>query len=324
MESRHAAIASLLAAMSTGGPLVATAQGFPAKQIRIVAPFPAGGSTDVTARLIGQKLTEVWGQQVILENRPGAGGTIGAEYVAKAAPDGHVLLMTTIALAINASLQRKLPFDTLKDLAPITQISALPLLLVVHPSVPVRNVKELVALARARPGQLTYASSGAGTSPHLAAEMFKTMAAVDMIHVPYKGNAPAMTDLLGGHVSVNFGLLPPLLPQVKAGKLRALAVTMARRVAVLPELPTIAESGYPDYEINSWQGMLAPGATPKEVITRLNVEIVRIIGLPEVRDRLAADGAEPIASSPEQFAAHLRAEVAKWAKVVKESGARAD
>jgi len=324
LETRSAVLVSLFAAACGAGPIAASAQGFPSKQIRIIAPFPAGGSTDVTARLIGQKLTDVWGQQVILENRPGAGGTIGADYVAKALPDGHVLLMTTISLAINASLHKKLPFDTLKDLAPITQISALPLLLVVHPSVPVKNVKELVVLARARPGQLTYASSGAGTSPHLAAEMFKTMAGVDMIHVPYKGNAPAMTDLLGGHVSVNFGLLPPLLPQVKAGKLRALAATTARRVAVLPDLPTIAESGYPDYEINSWQGMLAPGATPKEIISRLNVEIVRIIGLPEVRDRLAAEGAEPVGSSAEQFAAHLRAEVAKWARVVKESGARAD
>jgi tripartite-type tricarboxylate transporter receptor subunit TctC len=280
------------------------AQGYPVKPIRIIVPFAAGGSSDIIARTIGQKFTESWGQQTIIENRAGGSSIIGTDLAARAPADGYTLLLQTIAFAINASLQKKLPYDPVRDFVPITQISALPLMLVVHPSLPVKTVKELVALATARPGQISYASSGSGTSPHIAAEMLKSMAKIDLIHIPYKGNAPAMTDLLGGHVTVNIGLLPVVLPYVNAGKLRALSVTTARRVSALPRLPTMSESGFPDYEINSWQGVFAPARTPPDVVTTLYREIVRILGLPDVRQRLVSEGAEPVGSTPEQFAAH--------------------
>ena len=304
--------------------LPVAAQTYPVRPIRIIVPFAAGGSSYIIARMIGQKFTESWGQPTIIDNRAGGGSTIGTDLVAKASPDGYTLLLQTIAFAINASLQKKLPYDPMKDFAPVTQISALPLVLVVHPSLPVTTVKELVALAKARPGQISYASSGSGTSPHIAAEMLKSMAQIDVIHIPYKGNAPAMTDLLGGHVTVNVGLLPVVLPYVNAGKLRALAVTTAQRVAALPQLPTLQESGFPDYEINSWQGVFAPARTPADVVTKLNREIVRILASPDVRQRLMSEGAEPIGSAPGQFDAYVNAEIAKWAKVVKESGAQAD
>ena len=300
------------------------AASYPSKPIRFVIPFPAGGTTDVTTRMIGQKLTEAWGQQALVEPRVGAGGSIGTEYVAKAPPDGHTLLVSTIAFTIVASLLPKLNYDPIRDFAPVTQISALPLVLVAHPSLPVKTVKELIALARARPGQLTYSSSGSGTSPHLAGEMLKTMAKIDLIHIPYKGSAMGANALLGGHVMMNIGLLSAVQPQIQAKRVRAIAATTTQRIPSMPELPTIAESGLPDYEISSWQGIWAPAGVSPEIVTKLHREIVRIIRLPDIRERITSEGAVPVASTPAEFGAFVRGEIAKWAKVVKASGAKAD
>jgi tripartite-type tricarboxylate transporter receptor subunit TctC len=301
----------------------AFAQTYPNKPMRIIVPFTAGGSSDIAARVIGQKFTESWGQQVIVENRPGAGAVTGTDLVAKSPPDGYTLLLQTIAFAIIPSL-RKLPYDSVRDFAPVTQISALPLVLVVHPSVPAKTVKELMVLAKSRPGTLTYASSGNGTSPHLAGEMLKSMAKINLVHIPYKGNAPAMNDLLGGHVMVNVGLLPVLLPYIHTGKLRALAATTGKRLPALPSLPTMAEAGFAGYEISSWQGVFAPAATHGDIVAKLHQEIVRILTQPDMRQRLENDGTQIVASTPQQFGAFVRGEIEKWARVVKASGATAD
>jgi tripartite-type tricarboxylate transporter receptor subunit TctC len=303
----------------------AHAQAYPSQPIKIIVPFTAGGTTDILARTIGQKLSEAWRQPVIVENRPGAGGNIGADVVAKAKPDGYTILMGTIGTqSINASLYAKMPYDAAKDFAPVTLVAMVPNVLVVHPAVNARTVGELVALAKAKPGELNFASSSTGGSPHLSGEMFKQMTGANIVHVPYKGSAPAITDLLGGQVSLMFDNLPSALPQVKAGKLRALGVTSARRSQAAPDIPTIAESGVPGYEVDSWFGILAPAATPKEIVSKLNVEIVRILKIPEVRERLLEQGAEPVGDTPEHFAEHIRRETAKWARVVKASGAKAD
>lgn len=278
----------------------------------------------MAARMIGQKMTEAWGQPTLVESRVGAGSVIGSEFVAKAPADGHTLLVNTIAFTIVASLHRKLPYDPVKDFVPVIHISALPLALVVHPSLPVRSVKDLIALARARPGQLNYASSGSGTSPHLAGEMFKTMAKVEMVHVPYKGSAMGANALLGGHVMMSFSLLPAVLPQIQANRLRAVAATTTRRMPALPNLPTIAESGLPEYEITSWQGVWAPAGVAPDIVTKLNREIARIIRLPDVHERITSEGAVPVASSPTEFSGFVQRELVKWAKVVKASGAQVD
>ena len=304
---------------------VAHAEAYPSKPITMIVPFPAGGTTDILARAIGQELFKTLGQQVIVDNRPGAGGNIGSALVAKAAPDGYTLLMGTVGThAINASLYAKMPYDTVKDFAPITQVAAVPNILVVNPTLPVKSVKELIAYAKANPGKLNFASSGNGTSIHLSGELFKTMAGVDMTHIPYKGSAPALTDLLGGQVNLMFDNMPSALPHVKAGKLRALAVTSGKRSPAAPDLPTIEEAGVPGYEASSWFGVLAPAGTPPDIVNKLNAEIVRILKTPEMKERLSSQGAEPVGSSPGEFAAHIKAEMAKWAKVVKESGARVD
>jgi tripartite-type tricarboxylate transporter receptor subunit TctC len=314
-------LAALLACVADG----ALAQGYPAKPIKIVVPFTPGGTTDVLARAVGQKLTANWGQPVVIDNRPGAGGNIGSEVVAKAAGDGYTLLMGTISThGINPSLYTKLPFDAVKDFAPVSLVARVPNVLVLHPSVPANSVKELIALAKAKPGQLNFASSGNGTSIHLSGEMFKTMAGVQMSHIPYKGSAPALTDLLGGQVSLMFDNMPTALPHVKAGRLKALAVTTAKRSPALPELPTVAESGLPDFEATSWFGVLAPAATPKEIVSKLSGEIAKILKTPDVQAQLSGQGAEPVGSTAEEFATHIKSEMAKWAKVVKESGARID
>jgi tripartite-type tricarboxylate transporter receptor subunit TctC len=295
------------------------AQTYPSRQIDLVVPFVAGGTTDNMARLIAQRLSDKWGQTVIVNNRPGGGGSIGTNVVAKAAPDGHTLLVSTIAFAISAGLHKQ-PYDAIKDFAAITEISSIPLMLVVHPSLPVTNVKEFLALSKATPAGLDYASSGAGTSPHLAAEMFKAMTGASLVHVPFKGNAEVMNALLGGHVKVHFGLSASSLQHVRTGKLRALAVTTEQRLPELPDVPTVAELGNPGYEITSWQGVFAPAGTPNEIVGKLNREIVAMINAPEVQERIKREGAHPVGSTPEQFAARFANEIAKWKKVAKDSG----
>ncbi|MGA7488464.1 MAG: tripartite tricarboxylate transporter substrate binding protein [Xanthobacteraceae bacterium] len=297
----------------------ADAQDYPRRPIELVVPFVAGGTTDNIARLVAQRFGESWGQTVVVNNRPGGGSTIGTNVVAKAAPDGYTLLVTTIAFAITAGLQ-KLPYDPVNDFAPITELASLPLMLVVHDSLPATNLKEFIALAKARPRALDYASSGAGTSPHLAAEMFKSAAGVDLVHVPYKGNAEAMNALLGAHVKIYFALVPAALQHVRAGTLRALAVTTETRLPYLPDVPTIAEQGFPGYEISSWQGAFAPAGTPSDVVAKINGELVRMLGQPAIRARMSREGADPVGSTPEAFAQRVRDEIIKWGKVINAAG----
>ncbi len=303
----------------------ASAQTYPVKPIRIVVPFPPGGATDILARDVAQKLTEAWGQQVIVDNRPGAGGNIGSELVAHSAPDGYTLEMGTVGThAINASLYAKMPYDHVKDFAPVILVAGVPNVLVVNTAVPANSVAELIAYAKANPGKLNFASSGNGTSIHLSGELFKVMAGVQMTHIPYKGSAPAMQDLLGGQVQLMFDNLPPSLPQIKAGKVRALAVTSLTRAPALPDVPTVAESGLPGFEASSWFGILAPAGTPPAIVAKLNAEIAKWLATPEAKEKLAKQGANAAGGTPEDFAKHIAAETAKWAKVVKDSGAKID
>jgi tripartite-type tricarboxylate transporter receptor subunit TctC len=303
---------------------LAWAEAYPSKIVRIIVPFPPGGGTDVIARVIAQKLTESWGQQVIVENKAGASGTIGSDLVAKSPADGYTLLLTATHHAINLSMYKQLPYDTLRDFVPVAYIAASPNLLLLHPSVPANNVQELIAYVKSKPGGLNYASSSVGGATHLTGELFKTAAGIELQHIPYKGAAPAMTDLLGGQVPMMFDVIPTALAHVRSGRLKAIAVTSARRTTVMPEVPTIAESGIPGFEAISWFGLYAPAATPKETVNKLNADFNRVLQLPEVKDKLAAQGAEPIAMTPEQFAGYLRAEIVKWAKAIKDSGAKAE
>jgi tripartite-type tricarboxylate transporter receptor subunit TctC len=304
---------------------VAGAQAWPSKPIKWIVPFAPGGTTDILARTVAEKLQTVLGQPVVVENKPGAGGAVGAEFTAKAAPDGYTIMGGTISThAINASLYAKLPYDPVKDFAPITLIARVPNMLVVYPGVPAKDVKELIALLKANPGKYSFASSGNGTSQHLSGELFKSMAGVDMQHIPYKGSPPALQDVVGGQVTMTFDNITTAWPLAKAGKLRALAVTTARRSSIAPDVPTLAESGLPGFEVGSWQGVFAPAGTPPEIVKRLNTEIVRILNLPDVREKLGNLGAEIVADSPEEFAALVKAEVVKWADVVKKSGAKVD
>ena len=311
-------ICAVVLAMGVSGAL---SQSYPAKTVRIIVPFAPAGSTDITARIIAQKLTDAWRQQVIVDNRAGAGGNIGAELVAKAAPDGYTLLLaTTGVMAINHRLYKTLPYDALRDFAPVTQIGGLPLILIVHPSLPVKSVKELIALAKAKPGQLSYASSGVGGATHMTAEVFRMLAGVDIVHIPYKGSGQAMVDLISGQVGLAFDQITSSLPHVESGKLRALAVTSARRFASVPNLPTMAEAGVAGYEAVSWNGIAAPAGTPKDIVARIQGEIARVLQLPDIKERFFKDGIEPVGSTPEQFAAHIRSERAKWEKVVERAG----
>jgi tripartite-type tricarboxylate transporter receptor subunit TctC len=304
---------------------VASAQApYPSKPLRFILPFPPGGGTDTLGRVIGQKLGELLGQQVVMDNRPGAGANLGAEIAAKSPPDGYTIFMGNVAHTINASLYSKLNYDLVKDFATVTMLASTPNILVVHPSLPAKSVKELVALAKARPGQLDYASSGGGSSSHLAAELFNNMAGVKMTHVPYKGGGPAVVALISGQVSVGFATTPSVMPHVKSNKLRGLAVTSARRLPLAPDLQTISEAGVSGYEAVTWYGLLVPAGTPKEIITRLHAEAVKTLGLPDIRKRLDASGFEAIGNTPEEYAAYTRNEIDKWAKVIKASGARAD
>ena len=320
--SIHHVVAGL-ALICAGGALAQT-PGYPVKPVRIIAGFPPGSGADITARVIGQKLGEAYGQQILVDNRLGAGSNIAAELAAKAAPDGYTVFIGTVANTINATLYAKLPFDFARDFAPVALTTSAPNILVVHPSVPAHSVAELIRLAKARPGQLNYASAGIGTAPHLSAEMFRSMAGISLAHIPYKGSPPAVTDLIGGQVALMFSPASSVLAQVKSGRLRALAVTTATRLPSLPELPTVAESGLSGYETVTWFGFVVPAATPRDIIGKLNLDTAKVLAQPEVRRQFASQGIDVIGGTPEQFAAYIRAEIIKWARVIKESGARAE
>ncbi|MBI4189846.1 MAG: tripartite tricarboxylate transporter substrate binding protein [Betaproteobacteria bacterium] len=293
---------------------------YPTRPVRVVVPYLPGGSVDFVGRVLAQKLSEAWGQSVVVDNRAGGATNIGAEIVARAAPDGHTLFMASVASSVNMTLYNRLSYDIVKDFAPVSLLTIIPNLLVLHPSVPAKSVKELIALAKAKRPELTYASAGIGSSTHLAGEVFKAMAGVDIVHVPYKGGGGAVIDLLAGRVAMYFSTIPSSLPYVKAGRLRALAVTSARRAKSLPDLPTVAESGVPGYETQAWNGLMAPAVTPQDVVTRLHTQVMRILALPDVREKFAAQGAEVVASSPAEFAAFIKADIARYAIVVKSAG----
>ena len=319
MVTARAAVGALLI------PLCASIYGadYPQRPIRLIVPFAAGGGLEITARSIGQKLTEKRGQSIVIDNRPGAATIVGSEIAAKASPDGYTLLMITTTFAINPSLYGKLPYDPVREFAPVTQINSVPNILVVNPSIPAHTVRELIALAKAKPGQLNYASAGSGTSPHLAAELFKTMAGIEMTHIPYKGIPPAVTDVIAGRVTMLMTTTISAAPHVKSGRLRALAITSPKRLAAMPDVPAIGET-VPGYEADAFQGMVAPAGVPKEIVRQLADDIAAIVRLPDIRERIIADGAEPIGSTPEAFSIFLKKEMLKWGKVVKESGARPD
>ena len=300
--------------------LPCAAQSYPSKPVRIVVPSSPGGIIDLVTRLVAQKMGELMGQVAVVENRPGASTNIGTEFVARAAADGYTVLSTTLTLVVNPSMFPKLGYSVEKDFAPVSLLVAAPYVIVVHPSVPARSVKELVALARARPGKLNYASGGNGTNFHVSAEMFKHQTGTDIAHVPYKGGGPALASVLGGETDLTIPSLGAALPHINSGRLRAVAITSAERSPLLPKLATVAESGVPDYVFTSWVGVLAPAGTPPAIVTALNAYAVKAVRAPEVTSRLAADGTHIIASSPEQFAAHLKTELARWSKVVKASG----
>ncbi len=297
---------------------------YPSRPIKLIVPFPPGGATDIVGRLVAQRLQEALGQPVVVENKAGAGSNIGSEQVAKAAPDGYTLLLGTIANATNMSIYKNMPYDTLRDFAPVTQTMAAPSVLVVTNALPANSLKELIALAKAQPGKLSFASSGAGGSPHLAGELLKLRAGIDIIHVPYKGAAPALLDVVSGVVSMGFKTALSAIPHMQSGKLKPVAVAATKRLAQIPNVPTMAEAGLPDFEVSSWNGVLAPAKTPPEVIARLNQELVRILATQDVKDRFAAQAAEPVGSTPEQFRAYIRSEIDKWAQVVRASGAKID
>jgi tripartite-type tricarboxylate transporter receptor subunit TctC len=300
-----------------------TAQDYPSKPIRLVVPFTPGGSTDILARVIGMKLTEAWGRQVVIDNRPGAGGNIGVDLVAKSPADGYTLVMGHIGtFGVNPTLYPKLPYDPIKDFQPITLVALVPNMLSVNPALPAKSVKELIALAKAKPGTINFGSGGNGSAAHLAGEYFKLMTKTEITHIPYRGTSPAVTDLIAGQIQMIITGVPPTLNFVKTGKLRALAVATSKRLPLLPDLPTISEAGVPGYEATQWYGVLAPAGTPKPIVAKLNAEMAKAIKGPDVREKLAADAAEPVGNSPEEFGAFIKKEIARWAPVIKASGAR--
>jgi tripartite-type tricarboxylate transporter receptor subunit TctC len=308
-----------------GAICAATTQPYPEKPLRMISPYAAGGGSDTLARILGQKLYEAWGQPVVVDNRPGGGGILGAETVARAMPDGYTLLVTPSAvLTINPHLYSQLRYDTFKDFAPITMATNSPYFLVVHPKIPAENVKELIAYAKANPGKMNYSSSGSGSSTHLAGVLFNQMAGVEIVHIPYKGAAPAIVDLLAGNIQMRFSSVVPVLPHVKSGRLRGIAISSSKRYGPLPEVPTITESGLPGYTVESFYAVVAPAGTPRAIIAKLNAELVRNLKTPEVAAHMASDGAEVIGSSPEVLAKALREDHARWAKPVRDSGARVD
>ncbi len=311
------AMCAAVALLALGRAAGLFAQGYPERPVRLIIPLAAGGSADIVGRLLAQKLGEKFGQQFVVDNRPGAAGIIGAEIAARAPRDGYTLLLAGSSFAIAPSLHRELPYDPLKDFAAITMPATAPGLLVVHPALPVRTVRDLIGLARAKPGQLNFGSPGNGTSPHFAGALFNMMAGIEMVHVPYKGAAMVMTDLIAGQIQVSFAGMPSAIAQVKSGRLRGIAVTGAKRSAAMPDLPTVAEAGLPGFESGAWQGIFAPAGTPAAIIGRLNREIARVVHLPEVVTQLARDGAEPVGNTPEEFSRWLPGELAKWARVAK-------
>lgn len=325
MHRRTLLLTSLVcAAAFAAAPAPARADAYPTKPIRLVVGYAAGGSTDVIARIVGQHLAEELGQPVVVDNRPGAGASIASDFVAKSAPDGYTIFMGTIANTINTTLYRRLPFDFERDFAPISLVATVPNVLVVNPNVPAKTVQEFIALAKSKPGDIYFASSGSGSSIHLSGELFNMVADVKMVHVPYKGSAPAVIDLMGGQVQAMFDNLSSSLPHVKAGKLRALAVTSAARSPEAPDVPTMAEAGLPGCEVLSWFALMAPAKTPQPIIDRLNAATVKVLGQDVVKQKLAAIGADPAPSTPQALAALIRSETAKWAKVVENSGAKVD
>ena len=313
---------------AAGHPAAALAQqkagDYPARPVRIIVPQSPGASTDLTARLIAQRLADAFKQPVVVDNRPGAGTISGTEIVARATPDGYTLLVVASSITINPSIYKKLPYDPVRDFAPVTQLLTFPNLIVAHPSVPVKTLQDLLALARAKPGELNYASAGRGTGTHMSAELLKTMTGIDIVQVPYKGGGPAITAILGGQVQLNVGTIVALLPHVRSGKLRAIAVTTAKRSAAAPDIPTVAESGVPGYDHGPWNGLFAPGKAPKAVVAQINAEVVRVLRSPEFSTVVAKQGAETVGNSPGEFASVVKSEIAKWAKVVKAAGIRAE
>jgi tripartite-type tricarboxylate transporter receptor subunit TctC len=315
------ALAGLVHAMSA----VAADQPYPVKPVRMVAPYPPGGTSDIIARILGQKLFDAWGQQIVVDNRPGANGSIGCDLAAKSPADGYTLLVGNMTpIAANPSLYSKLSYDSIRDFAGVSLVAAGPNVLVVNPSLPVKSVQELIAYAKANPGKLNFGSGGAGSPAHLAGELFKTLTGVAMTHVPYKGTVLSVNDLIAGQVQLVFSDAPPAVPHVKSGKLRALAVTGAKRTPLLPEYPTVAEAGVPGFELDNWWGILVPAATPKNLIARINADLVKIMQMADVKERFANLGVEAINSTPAQFDAYIKSEYAKLAKIIKASGARAD
>lgn len=312
-------------AVAFAGSTAAIAQTYPSKPVRLLVPSTPGGSVDTLARTLAPRLSEKWGQQMVVENRPGAGGAIAGELTARAPADGYTLIIGTVAsMATNVSLQKKLPYDPTRDFAPITLVATQNLMLLIHPSIPAKSVKELVGLAKAKPGQLSFASAGNGTGGHLSGELFKLLAGIDLLHIPYKGVAPALVDVVSGQVSMTFASLLSGQPHSKSGRLRALAVTGAQRSPAVPELPTMQEAGVKDYESATWYGILAPAGTPGDIVNKLNNEIVAILKQPDVRERLSHEGAEPVGNTPQQFGAFIRSEIAKWGRVIRAAGIRAE
>jgi tripartite-type tricarboxylate transporter receptor subunit TctC len=302
-------------------PASAPAQAYPSRPVRLLVPTTPGGSVDTLARTIGPKLTERWGQQVVVDNRPGAGGTIAGDLAAKAAPDGYLLMLGTIAsLCTNVSLHKKLPYDPLKDFAPVTLVATQNLMLLVHPSVPVKTVNDLVRFAKSQPGKLAFASAGNGTGSHLSGELFKQLAGVDMLHIPYKGVAPAMVDVISGQVAINFPSILSAMPHVRSGRTRALAVTGAKRTRAAPELPTMQEAGIRNYESMTWYGIVAPAGTPQDIVAKLSTEVAAILKHPETFERLSKEGADPVGSTPQEFGRFMQSEIEKWRKVIRAAG----
>ena len=313
----------VLAALLVSAPTLA-AEAYPSKPIRWIVPFPPGGGTDLISRTLAQELTKSWAQQVIADNRPGSGGTIGLAQAAKLPPDGYNIVLGQLAnVAIAPALYAKLPYDPVKDFTPVTLVITAPLVLVAHPSFPAKNVKELIALARAKPDSVTFGSPGNGTTGHLATEMLKTQGKVRMTHVPYKGAVPAFTGLMGGEIAIYMSSIPPALPQLSAGKVKALAVTSAKRMTNLPSVPTVSESAYPGFEVTNWYGVMAPAGVPKDIVAKLNAELVRIMKQPDVQKRFEGEG-DLSPNSPDEFARFIRTEIAKWSTAVRESGAKVD